>query len=467
MEAITRMNPLWKNYRTVIFLVIGSLVMGVSLAIAPLASIALLTASTLFWIGYIKPYLLIFLALGFGFINLATFTGHQKSLFESLGGIDFNGIRLIATTGTLLVIGLFRGYFKKLPLKIYTLFLLLSFFSLSYSAAPFAGLRTLMKLLYPYLLFLAIRFESQDPQFPASLKKSLYVAAIMMIVLSGIMFLSGTASDYAPGGVGLVQSHVEQKRFMGPTGNWAGTAAFSALFGLFFYSRFLLERKWISLLLFISFLPLLMLTLSRIEIAAFAVGFFLMNLFLKKRSVALIGILSVFLLSLAYAPLRNKSFHAEMESFSDTLAVDSLSDIHDTGRWQLWALTIPLILKNPLIGNGLGSTESLLGGEEGDEGGYVPHNEYLRLSSDVGFIGCLLFLISYIVLGHSCWKKFKTGDRADQHQALLAITSILVYLMICLADNGIDWYATATQYVWAFVALALFSNAPKISPRPV
>jgi O-antigen ligase len=134
--------------------------------------------------------------------------------------------------------------------------------------------------------------------------------------------------------------------------------------------------------------------------------------------------------------------------------------------WRLykWELLLDEWERAPVLGQGIGTTVTLVGHSEDVTAGQVPHNEYLRYLVETGIVGLVLLLIAVAMLLRAlARRRIATGDGA----AILATAVLVGCLVNGLADN--TFLYTTTGYAAAMViaaALALPARSGARDPAP-
>ncbi|HEX6559068.1 MAG TPA: O-antigen ligase family protein, partial [Longimicrobiales bacterium] len=124
------------------------------------------------------------------------------------------------------------------------------------------------------------------------------------------------------------------------------------------------------------------------------------------------------------------------------------------GRELLWAILWGAFAASPIIGLGLGSSAAVI--RETFPGQVrVAHNEYMRLATDTGVLGVLLFATAVIVWLVAALRLSRRGDRAVREFAFPAAATIVAWGVIAITDNAFDYYTDFTQYVGFLVAGAV------------
>jgi O-antigen ligase len=235
--------------------------------------------------------------------------------------------------------------------------------------------------------------------------------------------------------------------------DWRGLRIFGNLFWHNSYSVYLLPHvlilysalrvkfsKWM-LFFFIVLLAANILTLSRSGLLSLAMGMLIFEfLFQSGSKQKLKGVFLVLLFLLAFIAY---AFSSLQESRI------GLSAIRE--RTGIWASIFPL-MNNPIFGNGLGSYE-LYRGEVA--GSLSPHNYYLGLIFELGFVGLLivgLFLYSII-------KSFRNKLKVKNSRVTGAIgLSLVISLMIYSFAGGAAFSQVVALNSWVILGCLMIKN---------
>lgn len=395
----------------------------------------------LFIIGLVKPLWIVYFSLASGGFALAALTDYQRSLFTSLGGIHLDGLRLVGIVVVLGTIAVFKNYFlKRKSLLIYFVFLLFAGFSLLYSNSKLDGLRLFFKLCFPYFIFITIINSNIKNEKLQQLQKAIFIGGLVVILLSLFFILFGIGFITLPGDIPRLRSTI---------GGAANLSFYLGLIGLYCYAKFIFQNKKEYFLVFLLSFIICIFTITRIGIAAMLIGTLVLTLLARKKFFAVL-ILSGSIIVILFTPVRNRLFYFPVENINEIFSWDILRRINTQGRENIWRFVLPLFYNKPIFGAGLGSTTKYL--LENFDGPGVVHNEYLRILVETGIIGFSLFMLSYLIVFRRCISIFKISKK-ERFLSALAIAGLVFYFIINITDNGIDYYANAAQYAWAYVAL--------------
>ena len=179
---------------------------------------------------------------------------------------------------------------------------------------------------------------------------------------------------------------------------------------------------------------------------------------------AAVGAGAVLVLTAALAPVLLErtfgvapSFAELLELFRDPIRL--YETINWSGRELFWAVLVVAWMASPWLGLGLGSSTSVLRSVFPEDMGLVAHNEYIRLGTDTGFLGIILFAVAMLAglrVGVAAGLK---SDPRVQEVTLPALAILMAWGVISLTDNAFDYYGPLTQFAGFFVAASMVSGS--------
>jgi len=153
---------------------------------------------------------------------------------------------------------------------------------------------------------------------------------------------------------------------------------------------------------------------------------------LVARAPAIAAATATVLLVLAYeTPIADRMFTGDTSIEIAGIAVNA------SGRSRIWAEVADSAMKAPIVGQGVGSS---IDAASRIAGIGHPHNDYLRVWHDHGFIGLGLFGLAFVAMFGVMLRNLQRSERrrdpiAPTHLAgLLALTGLLI---ACMTDNAI------------------------------
>lgn len=426
---------------------------------APWLTAGAVLGALLLTVMLISPLAVLAVMLVLGPADLSFVTGGFKSLLVGAGGLDMNGIRLVGVSAGFLVLALFQPTILKAAFgrqgRFYLVFLVWATVTLLTSYSPNEGLRLLLKLAYPFLVFSVVMGMVQTrEQLDRIVLCVIASGALIAIVVNPLFVLAGTAAIDVTG--------VRRVRGFGTHEN--PFSFYLLIIFLISYVRFITRVQWryVGLCLLLAFW--IALTVTRITMAAAFVSVILIALLhalAEKRyrgllaGLALIGLLGVVLLppvlerSLGFVPTPGELFVL----VRDPAAL--YEKINWQGRQVLWPIVFGAFMQDPWTGLGLGSSTVVVRERFPAEAAQVVHNEYLRLATDTGIVGVVLFFLAIAAWLIAVTRSALAGSHAVRELALPAIGGIAAWAMISITDNAFDYYSPFTQYVGFLCGAAL------------
>ena len=128
-----------------------------------------------------------------------------------------------------------------------------------------------------------------------------------------------------------------------------------------------------------------------------------------------------------------------------------VSSIRLTGRERIWKFVIENCCQNLVVGAGLGTTTFKL--KESFRFFDHPHSEYLTMFADLGIIGLLLFLLSFLEIIYKSIKLSVSGSNSTKHLANLVISLSIANLIFSLTDTFILCIPFSGIYIFIFYVL--------------
>ena len=426
---------------------------GYGLAASPLLAAGavlgvLVLAATLFW-----PRVVIAVMLALGPINLAFLTGGAKELLPGLGGLDMSGIRLLGVSAGLGMVVLTRKDLLQAlaspPARWYVLFLAWAGATLAFSPAPLEGLRLLLKLAYPLLLFLVVAAPERRPGEVRRLGDWTLWGATVLLLINPIFVVNGS---YA------MESN-EWLRVSLPGSHHNPFSFYLLVILLICLARFRSRAQLRYLLLGGAAVVWIALTLTRITFLASFVGIAVVALYtgLVDRNWRALGAAAAFgailgILALEGVLVRTFGYLPGpgqlLGLMADPMAL--YQAVNWQGRETIWEILFLAFQVSPVVGSGMGASGAALqtAMREG-----VAHHEYLRLAVDTGLVGCLLYSLAVWGWIRAALRTIRHGGRGAEEFAMPALAVIGAWAIIAVTDNAFDYYGPFTQYA-GFLAAA-------------
>ena len=409
-------------------------------------------------LALMRPLVVVGLMLLLGPVDLSFATGGFKSFFEAMGGLDMNGIRLIGVVASFTAITLvdravLRNAFGREG-RWYLLFLVFATATLLYSPARVDGARLLLKLAYPFLTFIVVVGVTQTRGDLERLMKWTLIGAVALALINPISVMLGGYHVDLEGRVRVQGVGAHQNPF----------SFYLLVMLLIGFARFTVRGQMRYLVLCAMLGAWMVLTLTRVTLGAALVG--LVGAALddaiiarKFRTVATAGVVGG-ALAVALVPIALERSFGYLPGPGELLAlladpVRLYKSINWQGREVIWPVIFNAFLSSPVIGLGMGSSTAVLLANFPPSMGGVIHNEYLRLLTDTGVVGAMLFVIAIATWLAGVIRVGRTGEASAREFTLPAFAGILAWAVISVSDNAFDYYAPFTQYIGFLCAGAL------------
>jgi len=330
----------------------------------------------------------------------------------------------------------------------YLLFLLYLIYKWIYSPVPDYGFRQYVKYLYPFLLMI---FASRIPS-----SNVFYLKAIKIILMVAIVGSLALICSHTP--LRFILGFFFQFLYWGPAIVDFLPVGVIICLSLFSYTK---QRKYL-LYVILFILPSILwawrtgILASAIAIVVFAVVRY------KVKSIPYV-IIGVFVLvgSVLYIPaVRNKMFIKQMsaEEVLERSGELSRDDINSSARFAMWEWYMDnFYVGNEVKGCGLGVISSTFKEGLTPFSGGAPHNEYLILLCDTGWIGIILYgLIFLSLIIHSFIVYFN-----PQYQMLVRMSGLIAggslagMMSTLYTDNVVTYSLLTLSYPFALYGMML------------
>lgn len=447
--------------------VAGATAVGFALAHWPWAVAGAICGGALLLLTLLRPLTVIGFMLFLGPMDLSFVTGGFKTLFPALGGLDMNGLRLIGIVASFVAVLVVNPEMVRQALgrqgRWYLAFLVFALATLVYTPARIDGLRLLLKLAYPFIIFVAVLGFARTREDLEYLVKWVLAGALFIAVVNPLYVMSGGYVVDAAGRIRVEGVGAHQNPF----------SFYLLIVILISFARYMSRRQYRYLALCVLLGIWLALTRTRITLGAALLSFTALALYdavaLRRygtiaRVLAVGGVLAMPLLHL----LMERTFGHQMslgELFS--LMRDPLrmyQSMSWEGREVIWPVVFAAFLSQPLIGLGLGASTYVLIANFSEEMGGVIHNEYLRLLADTGVVGGALFALAVGSWWVAMIRARGASDPMTREFALPAFAGIVAWAVIGATDNAFDYYAAFTQFI-AFLCAGTVALWQGLPPR--
>lgn len=449
----------------------GAVFAAGALALRPWTAVGLIAGAAILLLIATRPLVVLAGVLAIGAVDLSLLTGGYRAL-PFLGGLDFNGIRLAGVVGGFAALALVERDMLRHALAPYgrwfLTFLAFAAATLVFSPSMVEGVRLLLKLAFPFVVFLAVLSFARAPGEVERLGDwTLAGAAFLALVVNPIVVIAG---GYELGLDGRL-------RVFGPGLGHTVFAWYMLAMLILAFARFTVRGGLRYLVLCGVFGAWIVLTLTRAALPAVGVGLggmavlaAVLNRNYRALAAAAVvgGVIAVFMVpavlerSLGFVPGAGEIWNLARDPGALYHAINW------QGRQIAWPAAFQYYLASPWTGHGMGASAVFM--MFNFPQWQVVHNEYLRLAMDVGLVGGALFVAALAAWWVAVTRSARRGSPHAREFALAAAGTMLAWAVIAVTDNVFDYYAQYTQYAGFFCAAALAAGrsvapaAPDPSP---
>lgn len=247
----------------------------------------------------------------------------------------------------------------------------------------------------------------------------------------------------------------------------------SALFLLIFaeFGNFLLKKKIKYILISILFIPIILLTQSRINISLFLILFIYLFFFIKKKKFFFLNYIFIPLLFITVINIFKPSNNVFINSKNDlSCGVSKIleknirqtdKDSFSSKRFEGWLYIFELKRKN-LISD----LDSIVGfGPQGDRlfVKYSISNALLYAFLSCGIIGVLILLLIYLNLIILLYKKIKSNFSIFLENEYVKISFFLILFIVLRSFLENSFSIFGIDFVFLLIAIQTFNNEKKKS----
>ena len=224
-------------------------------------------------------------------------------------------------------------------------------------------------------------------------------------------------------------------------------------------ARFGATPRW-SLLVVATCLGIAILTGSRMATAAMLLAPFANPLWRgwlpRLAYLAGIGVLLIFVVHTT--AFQERFFFGEQRAMHDLVE----GNINSSGRYELWPVLWAEAMKSPVFGHGIATAGIYM-----DDQGFLlghPHNEYLRVVFELGFVGLACFLGAVAFIGTDAWRRALATSGELSHAFAAVCMGMAVLLVMCATDNPLP-YNVAFMHPLFLLIGAAYGAADNLSGK--
>ncbi len=426
-----------------------------------IAVLSLLFTSIPICLALLWPTMLIDFSLLVGTVPLSF--GKEGQLTDGQDRLDVHAIRLLgilAAAAILVVLNVQQAAQYLIRFKFHVLFLLFAVGTLLWAPSLMYGLRMIAKLTAPLVFLLLVVTVASSREQIHHIERVMLTAGVMTVCVEVISWLLGYRFE-GKSGLGVPG--------LGP----APSSAHLAILSMLAFSAFLQLRSRTHLFLTVCLAGAAAAGFTRITIAGVFAGFALI-MFVSSRGMLkyllpLSGIAILPVLFLFNDSLRYRMFKGGNIPSADAIAHDpsaAVDHVHGSGRFEAWRNVLEqFFYADPLFGAGVGTTQHYLYTHSW-LGLNAIHSEYVRILSELGICGFVLFVFALFSYSSMLWAQYRGSSNVDVRKySLASLGMILAYFIFMATDNAIDYVTSSGIFVFGMIGLAVKSHI--LSEAPV
>ena len=389
--------------------------------------------------------------------------------FDSLGGMAPQAMILFIMVAAVYVALMFKWKFlisQGLKYKALILFFLYCAISLTWSENLVYGLRMFIKLVAPFLFFVAFQAFFRDYRDINLGEKMVFLCCLIVLAIAILNHITNGVFSPDPVNIKWIRLNQLTTPYMSPA-NFSFLIGCGAILAL---ANFLVCKKFRYFILYIIFSAAVFMAFTRISMAGLVVTRSCVYMLSRSKAIKILlpaSILIIFILSFFFI----KSMQDRMfmdRSLTLSIAINDPEKLHSSvgtsGRALLWkdAKRERYIEQNPLIGGGIGSVDAWLDNRVNPISPDRLHSEYLRIGCDTGLVGLALYVISILYFFTQLLKLQRLAkDWNEKKYHALAISMLGYYTITLATDNSLNYVSEFGMYVFLFMAFSFVSTKQK------
>lgn len=197
----------------------------------------------------------------------------------------------------------------------------------------------------------------------------------------------------------------------------------------------------------------------------FAVSFMRVSFGNKTKMIA-VGVIGV-IVGLGSISQDQMDRYSTLFSSDDTSAAAQSARLSGQERRHKFDEAVELTLMNPIFGVGMGvfiPSSVALAESKGEKGVWImPHNSYVQVSSEMGFIGAILFVAVLVV----CFRALLRVDRRAKRLNLQDIRAMALCMLLALCVMCIHFTFDAIAYQFYLPMMAGLATALTMNAEPI
>lgn len=392
-----------------------------------------------------RAFILAFLVL----IAMRNFVAGGQRIGGDTFNFDLGGLANVLATGIGFVYFLvlwknpFKGRSQTVP---YGTFLGIFAASIYWAPDLHWAMRFVTRLAAPFFTYLIIS-DMLDKRMIKQVINALYASSAVPIVYGFYQWITGQGNDVTEGYVRVNSSFFHPAHF----------SMYLVFLFCLAYAEFLDDRnanKGLRLGYIFMLVALEISTYTRISWFAMLFCFLYLSWVYGRRSYIIAAMAAGSVVVLAFGG----GIIERLSMATSVLQEDAVYDLNSSVGWRLffWDEILRRFWDHAWLGFGAGSSVMLgveLFGVEA-----APHNGYLRVLYETGFIGLAAFVW---VIGMMLWQGIRLIRKNPGTQLTMVshiyVTMTITYLLLNMTDNILEYYEVAI-YQWAILSLVEFNN---------
>lgn len=368
------------------------------------------------------------------------FAYHEFTFF---GGFPLTGVFSFIVIGSAYVNGMFKHNNTLKILALVPLYLMLYFSCLSFISTPsyVVSIAHVLKILSAMAIYILVYNSIHSRE---DMNKILWVyvlSAIIPMLFGYYQYVTGTGHSWA----GQFYAGKRIDSFLGEYNAYGEYLSIVIIASLMLFFQENIKGKRLAILGILSSLVLsIILSKNRGSWVALFTGFLLASFFYRRR----IKVWFIILISVIFALVFGGFIY---ERFQELHQLSSFGNPQDTlqGRINGWVALIPLALDKPFFGHGIGAI--VLIAQKNLQITFAPHNDYLRLSVEVGIFGMLFYL--FFLLTELIRHIFNIRRKSENWRINYPMFIAVIYFIIISFFQNIIYNVTVFPMFLGLLAL--------------
>lgn len=230
----------------------------------------------------------------------------------------------------------------------------------------------------------------------------------------------------------------------------------------YFAARYVFgDRKVLKWWTILAAIPVIAVTRTAIAVNGLTLPLTFAPLATLKR-VIIIFLIIMIGIGIFYSPrMQKKMFFSGRGTLEDVKWGNE--DFATTGRSLMWSKMWERIDEQPLLGYGANASESFVSKLTG--GLKHPHNDWLRLMFDFGYVGVVIFALSLLMQALHAYRRAKRTVGEISLLFYAGASSILSFILFMFTDNIILYAAFFGNLQFMFLGLAYAAQATAVEEQ--